>query len=51
MCYGKGGEALEQTAQRGDGCPVPEDIQGQAGPGSEHLTELLVSLFTVGEQD
>ena len=33
--YNKGGEALEQVAQRGDGCPVPEDTRGQAGWGSE----------------
>ena len=29
-------EALKQIAQRGDGCPVPGDIQGQDGQGSEH---------------
>ena len=33
--YGKGGEALEQVAQRYRGCPIPGDIQGQAGQGSE----------------
>jgi len=33
--YNNGGEALEQIAQRGGGCPVPGDIQGQAGSGSE----------------
>ena len=33
--YSKSGEALEQVAQRGDGCPVPQDIQGQARRGSE----------------
>jgi len=38
--YKKGGEALAQVAQRGDGCPVPGDSQGQAGRGSEHLMEL-----------
>ena len=32
--YNKGNEAL--VAQRGDGCSVPGDIQGQAGQGSEH---------------
>jgi len=26
------GEAQEQVAQRGDGCPVPGGIQGQAEP-------------------
>ena len=35
--YTKGGEALAQVAQRGGGCPVPGDAQGQAGRGSEHL--------------
>mgnify|MGYP001853027772 CR=1 FL=1 len=34
--YNKGGEALEQVAQRGGGSPVPGDIQGQAGWDSEH---------------
>ena len=33
--YSKGGEALEQVAQRGGGCPIPGDVQGQAGWGSE----------------
>ena len=28
-------EALAQVAQRGGGCPIPGDIQGQAGQGSE----------------
>jgi len=27
--------ALEQVAQRSDGCPVSGDMQGQAGQGSE----------------
>ena len=35
--YNKGGEALAQVAHIGDGCPIPGGIQGQAGPGSEHL--------------
>jgi len=30
----EGGEALEQVAQRGCGCPIPRGIQGQAGCGS-----------------
>ena len=34
-CCSKGGEALEQVAQRGGGCPAPGDIQGQAGWGSK----------------
>ena len=29
--YNQGGEALTQGAQRGRGCPVPGDVQGQAG--------------------
>ena len=33
--YSKGGETLEQVALRGGGCPVPGDVQGQAGQGSE----------------
>jgi len=33
--YDKGGEALEQLAQGGDGSPILGDIQGQAGQGSE----------------
>ena len=27
----EGGEALKQVAQRGGGCRIPGDIQGQAG--------------------
>jgi len=29
----KDSEALEQVTQRGDGCPVPQDSQGQTGQG------------------
>ena len=36
--YRKDGE--EQFAQKGGGSLVPEDIQHQAGWGSEHLVEL-----------
>ena len=35
--YNQGGEALEQAAQRGGGCLVLGDIQGQAGPDSWQL--------------
>ena len=35
--YNEGSEALAQVAQSGGGCPIPADIQGQAGPGSECL--------------
>ena len=27
----EGGEALEQVAQRGCGCPIPGRVQGQVG--------------------
>ena len=30
----QGGDALEQVAQGGCGCPIPGGIQGQAGCGS-----------------
>jgi len=33
----KGGEALEQVAQRGGKCPFSGNIQGQVGQGSERL--------------
>ena len=33
-------EALAQVVQRGGGCPVPAETQGQAGQGSEQPTEL-----------
>ena len=33
--HSEGGDALEQVAQRGCGCPIPGGIQGQAGCGSE----------------
>ena len=36
MFYSKGNEALKHVAQRCGGCPIPRDIQGQAGWGSEH---------------
>ena len=38
--YSKGGEAVVQVAQRGGGCPLLGDSQGQAGWGSENLMEL-----------
>jgi len=49
--YNKGSEALSQDAQRCDGCPIPADTQGQAGQGSDHPTELWVSLFIAEELD
>jgi len=36
-------------AQRDGGCPIPGNIQGQDGWGSELQMELWVSLFTAGE--
>ena len=33
--YNMDGEAMGQVAQRGGGCPIPGDIQDQAGQGSE----------------
>ena len=38
--YCKIGEALAQVAQRGGGCPIHGDTQGQAGWDSEQLMEL-----------
>jgi len=35
MFYNKGGETLEQIVQRGSGSPIPGNIQGQVGRGSE----------------
>jgi len=33
--YDEGSETLAQVAQRGGGCPIPGNIQGQVGQGSE----------------
>ena len=33
--YSEGGEALEEVAQRGSGGPIPGNIRGQDGRGSE----------------
>ena len=35
MFYDEGGGTLAQVAQRGGGCPIPGNIPGQAGRGSE----------------
>ena len=32
--FSEGGDILEEVAQGGCGCPIPEDIQGQAECGS-----------------
>ena len=33
--YDEDGETVKQATQRGGGCPIPGNIQGQAGQGSE----------------
>lgn len=33
--YNKDDEALDQVAQTGGGCPIPEDVQGQPAQHSE----------------
>ena len=35
IVYAEGAEALAQAAQRGGRCPIPGNIPGQAGRGSE----------------
>jgi len=35
LFYHEGRETLEQIVQRGGGCPIPRNIQGQVGQGSE----------------
>ena len=35
MCYDEDGETLAQVAQRGGRCPIPGNIQGPVGRGSE----------------
>ena len=41
--YVKGGDALEQVAQKGGECPIPGDIQGQAG-GSFEQPDVAVNV-------
>jgi len=36
LFYTEDGKAPEQIAQRGSGGPIPGNVQGQAGWGSEH---------------
>ena len=43
--YYEGGETLAQVAQRGGRCPIPRNIQGQIGWGSEQ-PHLKTSLLT-----
>lgn len=38
----KGSEVQAQAAQRKGGCPIPGNIKGQAGWGSQRLMELYV---------
>lgn len=40
MFYNEGGEAPEQVAQRDNRCPMPGNIEGQVGQGSEQ-TDLV----------
>jgi len=35
LFYSEGGETLEHVAQRGSGGPIPGNIPGQVGLGSE----------------
>jgi len=43
--YDEGREALEEVAQRGGSCPIPGNIQGQVGQGSEQ-PDLVVDVPT-----
>jgi len=47
----EGGETLEWVAQRGGGCPILGNIQGQVGRGSEQPGLVEVSLLTAGNLD
>jgi len=44
--YWESGEVLEQAAQRGCGCPIPGDVQGQAG-WRPVQTDLVLDLAVV----
>ena len=39
---------MEQAGQSGDGCPMPGDIQGQAGQGSDEAVGVPVHCRGVG---
>jgi len=41
--YNEVGEVLDQVAQRGGRCPIPGNIQSQAGLGSEQ-PDLVVKM-------
>ena len=49
--YSKDGEVLAQVAQRGGGCPIPEDTQGEAGQGSDVAVGAAVHYRGVGPDD
>ena len=38
--YDEGGETLKQVAQRGGRCPIPGNIQGQVGRGSNLVEDV-----------
>ena len=42
-------DKMEEIAQGGGRCPIPGDIQGQVGQGSDHLIQLWMSLFIAEE--
>ena len=46
--YGKGGATLDQVAQRGGRCPIPGNVQGQVGRGSEQPGLVEAALLTAG---
>lgn len=35
VIFSEGAKALTQAGQRGSGCHIPGDTQGETGPGSE----------------
>lgn len=49
-CYSKDGEALEQTAQWGCGCSIPQQIEVQAIADSEQsYLAVVVSVHCKGD--
>jgi len=46
--YSEGGKALEQTAQKCGGCPVPGDFQGKAQTGPDLTVDVPVCCGGVG---
>jgi len=49
--YHEGGKTLAQVAQRGGRCPIPGNIQGQAGQGSEKREDVPTHGRGVGLDD